>query len=279
MSAYLRLLRIHQWLKNLMLLFPSFLSGSLLSPELLQRGWLPLASFCLASSATYVFNDAVDAARDRHHPVKQRRPVASGMVSRRAAFVYSLVLFFVALCLGVASGRSFLPFLAAYLVINACYSLLLKELPVVDIFCIAAGFLLRLQAGGAVFGVVISEWLFLSVFFLSLYLGTGKRLCEKGGLADGAVSHRKSLEGYPAGFLEMAMAISAAAVLVTYVMYTISRHALIYTVPLCTFGLLRYALRVKGGGGGDPTDALLKDLPLFITGLLWVVLVAWGIYG
>jgi len=278
MTAYLLLLRAHQWLKNLMLFFPPFLSGALLQPALLEKGVLPLASFCLASSATYVFNDVLDAESDRHHPVKKGRPVACGEVSPRAASLYALLLASGALWCGWAVPGSFLLFLAAYLLINVCYSLRLKALPIVDIFCIAAGFVLRLQAGGAAFGVVISEWLFLSVFLLAVFLSTGKRLCEKGALADSAASHRKSLEGYPEGFLELAMSITGASVLVTYSMYTLSRHELVYTVPLCTFGLLRYTLRVKAGGGGDPTDALLKDLPLFVTGLLWVVLTALAIY-
>jgi 4-hydroxybenzoate polyprenyltransferase len=278
MMAYLRLLRAHQWLKNLMIFFPPFLSGSLLQPAFIENAWQPLVSFCFASSAAYVFNDVADAERDRHHPAKKGRPVAGGEVSRWKASLYALLLAAAALFCTLTVQEGFLPYLIAYLAINVCYSLRLKELPIIDIFCIAAGFVLRLQAGGAAFGVVISEWLFLSVFLLSLFLGTGKRLCEKGALAANAVSHRRSLEGYPAGFLEMAMTISGAAVLVTYAMYAISRHALIYTVPLCTFGLLRYALRVKGGGGGDPTDALLSDPPLFLTGLLWVILVALGIY-
>ncbi|UFS69716.1 decaprenyl-phosphate phosphoribosyltransferase [Geomonas sp. RF6] len=278
MTPYLRLLRAHQWLKNLMLLFPPFLSGALLQPALLQRGVLPILSFCLASSATYVFNDVHDAERDRHHPVKKGRPVACGEISRGRATFFGVCLLVGALFCGSRVPGGFFPFLAAYLLINACYTLGLKALPVVDIFCIAAGFVLRLQGGGAAFGVIISEWLFLSVFLLAVFLSTGKRLCEKGGLADNAANHRKSLEGYPEGFLELAMGITGAAVLVTYAMYTLSRHALIYTVPLCTFGLLRYTLRVKAGGGGDPTDALLKDLPLCVTGLLWVVLTAFGIY-
>jgi len=278
MIGYLKLARPHQWLKNLMLFFPPFLSGTLLQPAMLQKGVLPLLSFCLASSATYVFNDLLDAESDHHHPVKKGRPVASGEVSRPFASVYAALLAAGALSVGWAVPGTFLPYLVAYLLVNLCYSLRLKALPIVDIFCIAAGFVLRLQAGGEAFGVAISEWLFLSVFLLAVFLSIGKRLCEKEALAGNAASHRRSLEGYPEGFLEMAMALIGAAVLVTYTMYTIPRHDLIYTVPLCTFGLLRYTLRVKGGGGGDPTDALLKDLPLFITGLMWVILIALGIY-
>jgi 4-hydroxybenzoate polyprenyltransferase len=151
----------------------------------------------------------------------------------------------------------------------------------VDIFCISAGFLLRLQAGGAAFNVVISEWLFLSVFLLSVFLSTGKRLAEKQRLGVAACHHRKALLAYPEGFLEGVLNMTGGAVLVTYTMYVISRHSalLVYTVPLCCFGLLRYILRVKTGKGGDPTESLTKDVPLLLVGMAWVVMVGWGIYG
>jgi 4-hydroxybenzoate polyprenyltransferase len=156
---------------------------------------------------------------------------------------------------------------------------MLKHYPILDIFCIAAGFLLRLQAGGETFAVTISDWLFLSVFLLALFLGTGKRLSEKNMLGDKAVIHRKSLLAYPAGFLEGVMYLTGGSVLVTYTMYVITRHSLVYTVPLCCFGLLRYMLRVQQGLSGDPTDSLIKDLPLFSVGLLWVIMIGLGIYG
>lgn len=278
MTAFLKLARPHQWLKNLMIFFPPFLSGSLLQQGVLEKGIVPMISFCLASSAAYVLNDTLDAGRDRSHPRKMLRPVASGKVSPVAAGVFALVLAACGVAAALAVGGGFILFVAAYLAISVCYSAKLKEIPIVDLFCIASGFVLRLYGGGAAFEVEISQWLFLSVFLLSLFLSTGKRLCEKAGLGESAGNHRKSLDGYPPGFLDLAMAISGAAVLVTYTMYSISKYALVYTVPLCTFGLLRYTMRVKSGSGGDPTDALLKDVPLFVTGLLWVILVGYGIY-
>lgn len=278
MTACFRLMRPHQWLKNLMIFFPAFLSGGIVQPGVAQRGVLPMIAFCLGSSATYVFNDLLDASNDRNHPVKSGRPIASGMVGVRSAVLLALLLAGGALGTALLVGGMFPLLLVSYLAISVCYSLKLKDVVIVDIFCIAAGFVLRLEAGGETLGVAISEWLFLSVFLLSVFLSTGKRLCEQRGLGEGAGSHRKSLEGYPAGFLDIAMAMTGAAVLVTYTMYSLSKPYLIYTVPLCTFGLLRYTLRVKAGGGGDPTEALLKDFPLFATGLLWVIMVASGIY-
>jgi len=171
--------------------------------------------------------------------------------------------------------------MVAYFTISLAYSAKLKNIVLVDIFCISAGFLLRLQAGGAAFNVAISEWLFLSVFLLSVFLSTGKRFAEKKHLGDTANHHRKALAAYPKGFLEGTMYMTGGSVLVTYTMYVISRHSawLLYSVPLCCFGLLRYILRVQSGKGGDPTESLTRDVPLLIVGVLWVCMVGWGIYG
>lgn len=277
-GAYIRLLRPSQWLKNLMLFFPPFLGGAMLQPGALQQGLLPFASFCLGSSATYVLNDILDRHHDLHHPRKKDRPIPSGVVSLAAAG--SLGVFCLAASLYLASllSTSLLLILLAYLAISICYSLKLKELPLVDLFCIASGFLLRLQAGGVVFGIPISDWLFLSVFLLAVFLATGKRLGEKNGLGERAGGHRKSLLSYPEGFLQGTMYMTGGAVLVTYTQYVIARHAMVYTVPLCCFGLLRFIMRVQGGQGGDPTESLLGDAPLFIVGLLWAAMIGLDLY-
>lgn len=262
-----------------MLIFPPFLGGVMLKPGFGDKVGIPLLSFCLASSATYVFNDLMDAHNDSQHPVKRNRPIPSGQISLPVARALALCLTVGGLLLGYSVSKVFGTILFCYLLISMSYSFKLKEIPLLDIFCISAGFLLRLQAGGEAFNVIISDWLFLSVFLLAVFLSTGKRLCEKGMLGEIAGAHRKSLLSYPPGFLEGTMNLTGGAVLVTYAMYAISRHALVYTVPLCTFGLLRYILRVRSGLGGDPTDSLLKDVPLFVTGGLWAVMVGWSIYG
>lgn len=277
--ASLKLLRPVQWLKNLMLLFPPFLGGTLLSGGVAARAVIPVLSFCLASSATYVLNDTLDRHKDALHPRKKDRPVASGEVPVPAALLLCAGCLAASLYLAWGISATFVYLLVAYLVISASYSLLLKDLPLVDLFCIASGFLLRLEAGGEAFGIEISHWLFLSVFLLAVFLATGKRLAEKNHLGDDAGDHRKSLLGYPEGFLQGAMYMTGAAVLVTYTQYVILRHALIYTVPLCCFGLLRFIIRVQSGRSGDPTESLVRDLPLFVVGLLWAVMTGWSIYG
>jgi 4-hydroxybenzoate polyprenyltransferase len=278
---YIALLRPHQWLKNLMIFFPPFLGGALLQPGIAMGGILPFFSFCMASSATYILNDIRDREHDRHHPDKKGRPLPSGTVSIAGASLLAIILACSAFIIAWTVSSAFSLCLSLYLIVSIAYSVFLKEYALVDIFCISAGFLLRLQAGGAAFDIPISEWLFLSVFLLSVFLSTGKRLSEKNRLGLAAANHRKVLVAYPDGFLQGAMYMTGSAVLVTYTMYVITRHStlLVYSVPLCCFGLLRYILRVQAGKGGDPTESLLRDIPLFIVGIVWVVMVGWGVYG
>jgi len=280
--ALLKMVRPLQWLKNLMVYFPPFLGGALFLPETL-RLWslMPFAAFCLASSAAYILNDMADRDSDARHPEKSQRPIPSGQLSLSLAAGVCSLLTVGACAAAWLVSLPFLWYLLAYLLVSTAYSLRLKDYTLVDIFCISAGFVLRLQAGGAAFGIAVSEWLFLSVFLLSLFLSTGKRLAEKRELGAHAAGHRKALDGYPPGYLEMIMQVTAGAVLVTYTMYVISRHSalLLISVPLCCFGLFRYMLRIHNGKSGDPTESLTRDVPLLLVGLVWVVLVGWGIYG
>lgn len=278
MVNYLTIVRPSQWLKNLMLFFPPLLAGHILQSGTLLKGLSPFCSFCLVSSAGYIVNDLLDRDRDQCHPFKKDRPVSSGAVSVRAALLYAAGLLFSGLLLAVFSAPRFVLFLMLYAVVSFLYSMVLKNIPVLDLFGVSAGFLVRLEAGGALFSVPISPWLFVTVLLLSLFLSSGKRLSETMSLGEGAGEHRASLARYPSGFLSGAMYMTGGAVLVTYVMYALHKPRLIYTVPLCLFGLLRYILRVAAGKGGDPTESLLKDRLLFVVGLFWLVMVVWSIY-
>ena len=277
-TVYFALLRPTQWLKNLILYFPPFLGGELSKPGLFVNGLLPFGAFCLISSSSYLFNDILDHQQDALHPQKSRRPIPAGKVSVSGAGILSLLLLLVSVGLALLISHAFLWLILAYAAVSVSYSLLFKTMPVVDIFCISAGFLLRLQAGGEFFHVPISPWLFLSVFLLAIFLSTGKRLHEHMALGDAAVRHRKSLESYPPGFLEGVMFMTGGAVLVTYSMYSLVKSRLLYSVPLCVFGLLWYILRVKTGQNGDPTESLFRDRVLFVVSLLWVLLITWSIY-
>jgi len=215
----LTMLRPRQWSKNLILFFPPFLSGSLFSStEIPLRGLLPFVSFCFVSSAMYVANDLKDIDKDLLHPVKRLRPLPSGMVSERAAVIMAIILGVAGLGAAFLWAQPLIPYLLLYGIVTMAYTTWLKNVPVVDLFCISCGFLIRLQAGGAIFTVEISEWLFLSVFFLSLFLSAGKRLSEQNLLGADAAGHRTSLDGYPEGTLSGMLYVTAATVLVTYTM-------------------------------------------------------------
>ena len=279
MISYLRLMRPVQWLKNLMLFFPPFLAGSL-QQHLTLHSIIPFAAFCAAASASYIFNDIGDISNDQAHPDKKCRPLASGRIRPHSAALLCGILLMLALLGAALTSTKFLYLLGTYLFVSFAYSLFLKNYPVIDIFCIASGFLLRLLAGGEAYAVIVSEWLFLCVFLLAIFLSTGKRLAEKCLLRDEARSHREVLTAYPEGVLDGFLYMSGSAVLVAYAMYVINRHSLLllYTVPLCAFGLFRYILRVKSGKGGDPTESLTRDLPLLLIGLAWTVMMALGVY-
>lgn len=275
---YFKMLRPAQWLKNLMLFFPPFLAGQMLLPGIVNKGMIPFCAFCMVSSAGYIFNDLLDRDRDIHHPQKRLRALPAGAVAVRSASMLSAFLFFSGFVLAAFNSPRFFLLLLGYAFISVLYSLILKNMPVIDLFCISAGFLIRLQAGGELFQVSISPWLFLTVFLLAVFLSTGKRLSESRSLGDMAGEHRVSLVHYPHGFLDGTMYMTGGAVMVTYAMYTLNKQMLIYSVPLCFFGLLRYMFRVSSGQSGDPTESLLKDKLLFAVGVLWVLMVVWSLY-
>ncbi len=278
-TSYLRLLRPKQWLKNLILLFPPLFGGILFQPEILRNLPLPLLAFCLASSANYAINDVLDAKKDACHPTKKNRPIPSGAISARSAVILGSGLFAAALGLGLLVSIPFLLTLLGYLLLSSAYSFGLKDIPVVDIFCVSAGFLLRLHAGGIAFGIAISDWLFLSVFLLSIFLSLGKRIAEKQLLGERCASHRQVLQEYPLQFLHGTMYMTGATVLVTYAMYVVVHPGLLYTVPLCCFGLFRFMYRVIKESNGDPTESLTQDKVLLGVSLLWLLIVCLAVYG
>lgn len=275
---YIRLTRPRQWLKNLMIFFPPFLSGALIHQGMLAKGLVPFLSFCCASSGSYIVNDLIDCSRDGLHPTKKFRPVPSGEISQLSALFLAILLLFGALWSATLVSRVFLSYVLVYLVVSLLYSFALKNWPLMDIFCISLGFIFRLYGGGEAFRVEISDWLFLSVFLLAIFLSVGKRFSEQLSLGDDAGFHRPALEEYPSGFLEGAMYMSGAAVIVTYSIFAITKPMLVYSVPFCMFGLLRFLMRIKAGKSGDPTDALVTDVPLLAVSVCWIFLVSWCVY-
>jgi 4-hydroxybenzoate polyprenyltransferase len=280
----LQLLRPHQWVKNGFVLAGLLFGHAWDAPGFVAAALAATAAFCLASSAVYAFNDAHDAARDRVHPEKNGRPVARGAISAAAARGIAAALAAAALGVAAWTGWEVAALVAAYVALNVAYSLGLKHVPVVDVFLIAAGFMLRLLAGTWGIGIEPSRWLLACGFLLTLFLGFAKRRAELERLAEDAAQHRTVLESYTFAFLDKAVFACVIGMVVTYALYTVSEDTvalhgtenLIWTLPWVLLGSFRYLFRLNfRGGGGDPTQELLRDPLLAAAALGWVGTVLW----
>ena len=271
--ALIKLLRPHQWLKNAFV-FAGLLFSQLWSDTyFVERVLLAFAAFCLASSLVYVFNDWHDRKQDMLHPTKRYRPFASGSVSAAAGLAVAAVL--LAGTVWLAWGNAILlALLAVYGLLNLAYSLRLKQIPVVDVFIIASGFMLRLLAGTVSVGIAPSHWLLLTGMFVALFLGFAKRKAES---FHAPSSQRAVLSHYPPALLDTFIAMTMTAMLITYCLFAMSaqsqaRHGerLIYTAPLVIFAMLRYVYQVHRGRGEDVARALLRDPWIVLTGVCWI---------
>jgi len=266
--ALLELARPTHWIKNAFVLAPLIFAGAFNSLPAVLQALGAMALFCLASSATYVFNDLRDAANDRAHPTKRlSRPIAAGRVSPTAAKVLLVALYGSLLAAWGLHPMAALT-IYAYLALNIAYSLKLKSVPVVDLFCISLGFMLRVYAGAWAIGVPVSSWMLITTLSLSLYLATIKRRQEL--LATDGAS-RAVLGAYTAPLLERYAQLAATSAIVFYGLFiTTVRPMLAVTVPLVMFGLFRYWYIVESRSEGEnPTDVVWHDAPLIIAILAW----------
>ena len=283
-TAFLALLRPRQWVKNAFVLVGLIFGHAYLDPSMLQAALSATAAFCLASGAMYAFNDARDAAQDRDHPDKRDRPVARGAVSPGEALALSTVAGVAALSLAAWTGWKVAAIVAAYLALSAAYTLGLKRIPVLDVVAIAAGFMLRLLAGTLGIGIAPSNWLLACGFLLTLFLGFAKRRAEIARLAQDAGRHRAVLEDYSIGFLDKAVVLCAVGMIAAYAWYTVAAEtallhgtgSLALTLPWVLSGMARYLYRLRlRGGGGDPTEELLRDPLLAASVAGWLATVLW----
>jgi len=275
----MKLLRPHQWLKNLLLLFPPFFGGKMLDAGVLAVLIPSFVSFSLAASSGYILNDIMDREVDKLHISKKKRPIAHGDVSIVTAIFLAAFLLATALIVSSSVSRQFEAFLIIYFFISFLYSLYFKHVAIIDIFFVSFGFLIRVLAGGEAFRVAVSSWLFLTVFVVSLFLAVAKRLGEKTIIGSDGSLHRKVLAEYPPQFLEGIMWVTSSVAIVMYALYTIENNKnLIYTVPIAFFGFLRFIYITNHNGKGDPTEALLHDPQITITGIGWLIAVAAVVY-
>lgn len=272
---YIKMLRPKQWLKNIFVFAALVFSGNAFNPHLLGLTTAAFALFCILSSGVYILNDVFDRERDRSHPVKRSRPVASGRIPPGVAVFFAFILLGTALPLSFAVAPSLGGVFLAYVVLMAAYTGFLKGQVILDIFTIAAGFVLRVVAGVAVTGVALSPWLLLCTMFLSLFLALGKRRHELYILSQDASEHRPALNDYSFAFIDQMVAIVTSATMLSYSLYTflapISR-LLMATIPFVLYGLFRYLYLIyRQKSGGAPEDVLLGDRSLQVTVLLWII--------
>jgi len=268
LSALWRLARPSHWIKNVFVLAGVFFSEDWRNPHILLLALSAFVVFCLAASAVYCVNDALDLEDDRSHPLKRSRPLASGALSSSAAYAFAAALASGALAISLWTGPKLSVALIAYMGVNVLYSRVLKHKVLVDVFCIAFGFIIRLLAGTWGIGVEPSQWFLLCTMALSLFLGFSKRYAERMDGSRPLEEKRAVLRSYSPEFLRILLGVTLSATLITYGLYTTNTRTvefhhtenLIYSLPIAMFGLFRYLYLVMERGYGENTVAdILKD--------------------
>lgn len=280
-------MRPKQWVKNVFIFAGLVFARHLFDMSLLVRVSVGFILFSLAASGTYIFNDIKDRKRDKEHPEKRKRPIAAGRLQITKAWIASLVLTTIALFMSFILDFSFFIILVAYVVINTLYTIKIKQVVILDVMCIAFGFLFRVLAGTTLAGVGPSDWLIICTVTVSLFLGFSKRRHELASIGPNATNHRKVLADYSITFLDQMIAVATACTVMSYALYTIAHETvakfgtrnLIFTIPFVIYGIYRYLYLIHLKDlGGNPTGILLTDPPLIFNGLLWLVAVIFIIY-
>lgn len=270
-------MRVHHYIKNGLVFAALACSGLLFQFEKLVSGFVAFVAFCMISSVVYIINDIRDCEKDRNHPTKCKRPIASGAVSTTHAWICAAVLFLIAMvcnCLSFRLPSTFL--LALYLVLNLAYSFGLKNVPLVDVTILVSGFLIRILYGAIVTDITISNWLYLTVIAVSFFFALGKRKNELKQLGTGET--RQVLKSYPPKFLDMSMTMCLTLANVFYALWAMDEKTmafynnqfLIFTVPIVLLITMKYSLDIEGDSDGDPVEVLLHDKVLLTLCLLYL---------
>ncbi|MBF0760067.1 UbiA prenyltransferase family protein [Dysgonomonas mossii] len=278
---YLQLMRIHQWVKNFFIFLPLFFSFKMDHIPLLIADLWAFVGFCLIASSIYIINDWNDIATDRLHPEKRNRPLASGAINKKEALlmILSLVAVGVSVYIFVLGNYIALALLVSYFILNIFYSLRLKHIPVIDISIVAIGFVIRIFIGGVVTDTPLSRWIVVMTFLLAIFLALGKRRDDVVIYEETGDKVRKNVDGYNIPFLNVAIVVVAAVMMVAYIMYTISQEVTehngdnLYLTSFFVFiGLFRYLQIIfVEERSGNPTLIFLKDNFIRIIIILWII--------
>lgn len=289
LGALLAAMRPHQWVKNAFVIAPLVFAEQALHWGTVLKAALAFAVFSTLSGCVYLLNDLMDVEQDRRHPVKCKRPIASGTLPIPVARVaMALLLISSTLVAFVWLSPTFAAIGLSYFCLNVAYSFALKHIPFLDVVCIASGFLLRLVGGGVAIGVPVTPWILACTFLLALTLALGKRRHELRQAGEKGASQRKVLARYRLNHLTGAMQVLAVATALTYAAYTVwgtqmghlfHPRDLLITIPFVVFGLFRFELLTRRlADGTSPTDAMLRDWPFLINIGLWALTVFFIIY-
>jgi 4-hydroxybenzoate polyprenyltransferase len=283
----LKLIRPHQYIKNLFIFLPLFFVGQITNPELFANTFIAFIAFSISASAVYILNDYLDIEDDRQHPNKKDRPLASGLISKKAAFLLIAIFSIIGISLMATQSLQALIVLLIYITLNIGYCFFLKHIAIVDITIIAIGFVLRLFIGAFVTGVLLSKWIVIMTFLLALFLALAKRRDDVIHFMNTGKKMRKAIDGYNLQFIDGAMMIMASVVIVTYILYTTSLEVtqriqseyLYITSLFVILGILRYSqISFVENNGGSPTKIILKDKFMIFTILLWILSFVYLIY-
>ena len=277
MKDVLKLFRVKHYIKNLLVFVPLFFAGEIFNISLMKYAIVGFVCFCLISSAVYILNDIQDIEKDRLHPKKKNRPLASGRISIKKGILFFAGCILIALLIsGFQMKLSGAAALLLYFILNVAYSMELKNKPIIDIVILASGFVIRIIYGGLIVGIPISKWLYLVVVTGSLFMGLGKRRNE--------LTHqentREVLKYYSESFLDKNMYVCFTLVIVFYAMWTLdsANAKMIWTVPALIIILMKYSMDIEGDSDGDPVDVLLNDRILVFLVLLYAVCIFFMLY-
>ena len=283
-TGLVRTMRPRQWVKNVLVLTAPFAGGYIFQWQVLTAVGIAFVAFSLAASGVYLVNDVKDVEADRAHPIKRNRPIAAGMVAPQAALALAALLFAAALGVSFLASPDLALVTGVYIAVQISYCLWLKHQPVVDIAIVASGFLLRAIAGGAAAEIELSQWFLLVAAFGSLFMVAGKRYAEIRLAERTGAKIRKSLERYTASYLRFVWTLSATVLIMTYGLWAFqlsqindSRWPIISLVPFVV-AVLRYAVDVDGGNGGEPEEIAIGDRVLQILGGCLVLTLTAAVY-
>ena len=288
MKNYLKLLRVKHWLKNCLIFLPAFFSINILNTNIILTTFFAFIIFCLSSSIIYILNDMNDIEKDRNHPIKKNRPLASGAISKKQAMVVITILVILTAILMITLYKNINSIFAiviptSYIILNILYSKWLKNIPIIDVVVIVSGFILRVMYGGVVTNIEVSKYLYLMIMFGAFYLGFGKRRNE---IMKNGTKGRNVLSLYSKEFLDKNMYVCLALAIVSYTLWcvdpaTITRIGhdyMFWTIPILMVILQLYSLNIEGNSHGDPIEVVLSDKRLITVIILYVLVIAILLY-